>query len=277
MEAILIVLGSLGIVLVWRRIFIKGGILILTGMLIIFFLASMISFNFGFVFLLTTGTGAALYQFWRKKDLPEYTEAEASFETSDILRGLSPVEAAYFLQLSSKETFCTAVLNLLDKGILFADFNESKPKINLSPEYELKDQFLSPDDRIKFRKNAGFKEKHVLRRYDDAILELIPAEKGVEISKIKYKIWYRAFQEQMNDLAQVYDFERTRKYAAELVHKITAPGSEFSSGKRNLSGWYAVRVITGPDKIKITHRPSWLAKDDEFGTFVNKFLEQIPD
>ena len=67
-----------------------------------------------------------------------------------------------------------------------------------------------------------------------------------------------------------------RKYTpSDIVEKITAPGSKFSHEKRNLSGWYAIELLTNPSEYKINHRPAWVKPGDDFESVVTRFLAQI--
>jgi hypothetical protein len=261
---------SVGVLMfwLWRRIFRGTGRTILLIAWLMLAVISFFSFEAVEVLLWVFLILLLLYEGWRIVAFPKYVKASAAFETNQILRGLSPAEAAFFVGLDKQDVFIVALLNLLDKGILRLKRDTGRLVVSLTDEYRLKDSSISPDERTSSRLQIARANDQVLHPYEDVLIELISSNDSEGVSELNFEIWYQYLDNDLRKLAGVYDFQQTSEYTRNIVEKMADPDSAYSAGKRNLSAWKAIRLFDrGRDGLN-EHRPDWLAPDDGFSSVV---------
>ena len=150
---------------------------------------------------------------WQRSKLPTYSGAKASFETNQILRGLTSTEAAYYLKLTSRQIFCVSLFTLFDKGILRFEENNSDIRIYLIKKYFVNNEIVSKEEKRAIRLSAAQKGNQIITDLEDAIIELIPQVEGSKLSELDYRIWDRLLNQRMKALENTYDFDRTKVYA----------------------------------------------------------------
>jgi hypothetical protein len=248
----------------WRRIFRGTGKTILLTTWLVLILFSIFSFETVQILLWGCLILLLLYEGWRVVATPRYSKANASFETNQILRGLSPVEAAYFVGLSKREVFVVALLDLLDKGVLRIKRDVGRLTVSLTDEYRLVDTSISPGERMSNRERIARESDQIIHPFEDVFIELISSLDSRVVSEVNFEIWYQYLNNDLGKLAGVYDIQQTSEYARRIVEKMAAPDSGFSSGKRNLSAWKAIWLFARGEDGLNDHRPGWLAPDDAF-------------
>jgi len=267
--------GFIFIALIWKRLFNLGGKLFLGSYLLIFIIATLRSIYYGLGVLFILAVFTVYFLVNNKKKSLTYFPAEATFETSEVLRGLTPVEAGYFLKLPQDELFIIAILDLLDSEIIVLQSSKPIRLVQLAKGYQIPKNFISPENKRGFRINAAKHNKKIIHQYDDLILEMISARKQMNISGFDVDLWFRIFLQSMEKLERVYQPALTKAYASKIASKYTSVDSEFSKGKANISGWFAVSILTGKTDDEIEHRPAWLAPDDVFSSVVLALLEAL--
>ncbi|MEN8240279.1 MAG: hypothetical protein ABFS17_00010 [Chloroflexota bacterium] len=275
MEFLFLIGGFIFIALIWKRLFNLGGKIFLGIFLLLFMLSTMRSIYYGLSLLFILAIFAVYFLIYYKNKSVKYLPAVATFETSEILRGLTPVEAAYFLQLSINEIFIIALLDLLDKEIVLFSSIPPKSYIQLADDYRVTNNIISPDNKREYRNNAARRNKKIIHQYDDIILEMISSRNQMSISDFDVDLWYRIFIQSMEKLEGVYQPVLTKAYAAKIANKYTSSHSAFNKGKVNISGWYAASILIGETEGEINHRPAWLAPDDGFSSFVLTILDAL--
>lgn len=213
-----------------------------------------------------------LHEIWRRVKLPKYSKAAASFETNEVVRGLSAAEAAYFVGCSPGEIFLAALLTLVDKGIL--DLTRDYQKVALNSLYSVDSEHLTPEDRQSYREKAARRSGILLAHFESVLLETIPAGQARNLTDLDVNIWYRYFEKTFANLSGVYDFNKTQSYALQIVQRMNAFDSKHSGAAKYLSGWLAVGCITNTP-INKNYRPAWLGPSDDFQDVIKLLREYL--
>jgi hypothetical protein len=250
----------------WRRVFRGAGFTILIAIGLAFTMASLFSHQSGLVLLALFAASSIFFELMRIVISPKYYSIQPSFETNQVLRGLSPIEASFFVGAAPNQIITVALATLADKAIL--RFSKSTPSaVEINQEYISPETLLSAEGRNSFRTAAARRNNLILSKYEHALIELILPDGKITLDAINLDIWYQFVQRSLDSLATTYDFNQTKEYARNVIEKMTADIPDYAENRSDPSGWFAACFFDSTLANK-SHRPDWLKPGDDFESFM---------
>jgi hypothetical protein len=271
---LVLAVGWLGFFLLWKIALRGAAVTILLFGVLIHLGMTMVNLNAGIASASIYWAATLTIWFMRIVIFPKYSSINPTFETNQIIRGLSPTEAGFFAGLAPKELLIITILHLADKRIIKLQ-GKGFQTIELNPNFQKTDKILSTEGRYKNRNQTARKMNQILLSYEHTLIELFPIDGAVQLSDLDWEIWFQDFSSRLKKFAQGYDHDRTKDYAEKITYKMACPESNDPELKRNISGWLAVRYFSQQTSEINNHRPEWLRPGGDFSELLvnwKKFL-----